>query len=153
MGKRGDAAVAVSSRVQQLVDQAAQAHQKPKPKVQTPAAVATPVRSKIAMPERNLDPPEGTPSKDMAATPARALKFEASPKPTPMSVQSTGTPLVSPEYKRLRAGLSDDSLPSLPSASTGPKSSALRRPDTQSTIADLNEQFASMTLRTGALIN
>ena len=62
-----------------------------------------------------------------------------------MSVQSTGTPLKSPDYKRLRA----DDLASDSTKHCG--SAAIRRPDTQSTISDLNEQFASMTLRTGAL--
>ena len=122
-----------------------QAQASPKQDSNQATIIATPVRSKIAPPNPASATEGGTPVKDVneATTPAKTLNFDA--PPTPMSVQSTGTPLKSPDYKRLRA----DDLASDSTKHCG--SAAIRRPDTQSTISDLNEQFASMTLRTGAL--
>ena len=144
MGKRGEkkpqAPVQLSSRVQDLVNQAAKAHGKAKSPAPTPhttaAVVATPSRSKTLprCPEVSAE----TPAKS-AATAA------AGETPVPMSVQSTGTPLLSPDYKRLRMEPTPSTVATKLSFEVEDDNSSsdgagLRHVDTMST---LGYQFAS----------
>ncbi|CAE7223975.1 unnamed protein product [Symbiodinium necroappetens] len=87
--------------------------------------------------------PVETPSK-MSIVDETPQKHQMHETPqVPMSVGSTmSTPLKSPDYKRLRLGPSEETLPSMPSFEVQTPSS-YRHADTQSTIA---EQFGELHL-------
>ena len=145
MGKRGEkkpqAQMELSSRIQDLVNEATRAHGKTKSPAPAHRAntIATPSRSKTL-------PPTPAAACEEATTPAKPAAPAAGETPVPMSVQSTGTPLKSPDYKRLRM----EATPSSPSVATklsfedkdesSSDGCALRHTDTMST---LGYQFAS----------
>ncbi|OLQ05892.1 hypothetical protein AK812_SmicGene10848 [Symbiodinium microadriaticum] len=91
-----------------------------------PMALDTPAKLKPVETPSKMSVVDETPQKhQMHATPQ-----------VPMSVGSTmSTPLKSPDYKRLRLGPSEETLPSMPSFEVQTPSS-YRHADTQSTIAE-----------------
>ena len=171
MGKRGDkkneASIPVGADIMKMVEAAARAHGKSMspPATKRDAAVvpvATPARATAAATTSTLSKvcqAAGTPAKPPASTPQKQAdpntpaKQPMSETPVSMSVQSVvsmGTPLVSPDHKRLKLLPSTESLPSMPSAaksSTAP-STDLRHVDTMSTIS-LTDHLNSLSLSAG----
>ncbi|CAE7312387.1 unnamed protein product [Symbiodinium sp. KB8] len=112
--------------------------------------VKTPSKQPVQTPCKPKPMPLDTPAKlKPVETPSKMSIVDETPQKhqmhetpqVPMSVGSTmSTPLKSPDYKRLRLGPSEETLPSMPSFEVQTPSS-YRHTDTQSTIA---EQFGEM---------
>ncbi|OLP71952.1 hypothetical protein AK812_SmicGene48345, partial [Symbiodinium microadriaticum] len=114
--------------------------------------VKTPSKQPVQTPCKPKPMPLDTPAKlKPVETPSKMSIVDETPQKhqmhetpqVPMSVGSTmSTPLKSPDYKRLRLGPSEETLPSMPSFEVQTPSS-YRHTDTQSTIA---EQFGELHL-------
>ena len=107
--------------------------------------VKTPSKQPVQTPCKPKPMPLDTPAKlKPVETPSKMSVVDETPQKhqmhatpqVPMSVGSTmSTPLKSPDYKRLRLGPSEETLPSMPSFEVQTPSS-YRHADTQSTIAE-----------------